>query len=39
VGSICQAILEYYDLQVHAIVLLKPGRIPRTSSEKIQRSV
>jgi acyl-CoA synthetase (AMP-forming)/AMP-acid ligase II/acyl carrier protein len=39
VGSIRQAIAEHYDLQVHAIVLLKPGKIPRTSSGKIQRSI
>jgi acyl carrier protein len=39
VGSIRQAISEHYDLQVHAIVLLKPGKIPKTSSGKIQRSV
>jgi len=39
VGSIRQAISEHFDLQVHAILLLKPGKIPRTSSGKIQRSV
>ena len=39
VGSIRQAISEHYDLQVCDIVLLKPGKIPRTSSGKIQRSV
>jgi acyl-CoA synthetase (AMP-forming)/AMP-acid ligase II/acyl carrier protein len=39
VGSIRQAISEHYDLQVCDILLLKPGKIPRTSSGKIQRSV
>jgi acyl carrier protein len=39
VGSIRQAISEHYDLQVYDIILLKPGKIPRTSSGKIQRSV
>jgi acyl-CoA synthetase (AMP-forming)/AMP-acid ligase II/acyl carrier protein len=39
VGSIRQAISAYFDLQVYAILLLKPGRIPKTSSGKIQRSV
>lgn len=38
VGSIRQAISEHYDLQVCDILLLKPGKIPRTSSGKIQRS-
>jgi acyl-CoA synthetase (AMP-forming)/AMP-acid ligase II/acyl carrier protein len=39
VGSIRQALSTQFDLQVYAIVLLKPGRIPKTSSGKIQRSV
>ncbi|MBW4514614.1 MAG: AMP-binding protein [Timaviella obliquedivisa GSE-PSE-MK23-08B] len=39
VGSIRQAISEHYDLQVYDVVLLKPGKIPRTSSGKIQRFV
>ncbi len=39
VGSVRQAISEHYDLQVYDIVLLKPGKIPKTSSGKIQRSV
>jgi len=39
VGSIRQAISQHYDLQVHAVILLKPGKIPRTSSGKIQRSI
>ncbi len=28
---------EMHDLQVHSVVLIKPGRIPKTSSGKIQR--
>jgi acyl-CoA synthetase (AMP-forming)/AMP-acid ligase II/acyl carrier protein len=39
VGSIRQGISTHFDLQVHAIVLLKPGKIPKTSSGKIQRSL
>jgi acyl-CoA synthetase (AMP-forming)/AMP-acid ligase II/acyl carrier protein len=39
VGSIRQGISTHFDLQVHAIVLLKPGKIPKTSSGKIQRSI
>ena len=35
--SIRQAIAEYHELQVHQVVLLKFGTIPRTSSGKIQR--
>jgi len=38
VGAIRQAVSEEYDLQVHAVVLLKTATIPRTSSGKIQRS-
>ncbi|KYC37612.1 AMP-dependent synthetase [Scytonema hofmannii PCC 7110] len=37
VGAIRQAISEAYELQVYAIVLLKTGTIPKTSSGKIQR--
>jgi len=36
--SIRQAVSELHELQVSAIVLLKPGRILKTSSGKIQRS-
>jgi len=32
-----QALSEVHELQIHAIVLVKPGRIPKTSSGKIQR--
>lgn len=31
------AVAENHDLQLHALVLVKPGRIPKTSSGKIQR--
>ena len=35
--AIRKAIAEHHELQVHAIVLLKTGSIPKTSSGKIQR--
>jgi len=38
ISAIRQAVSEEHDLQVHAIKLLKPATIPRTSSGKIQRS-
>lgn len=37
INSIRQAIAEEHQLQLHALVLLKVGSIPRTSSGKIQR--
>ncbi|MEG4533979.1 AMP-binding protein [Microcoleus sp. D2_18a_D3] len=37
ISSIRQAIAEEYQLQLHALCLLKIGSIPRTSSGKIQR--
>jgi len=33
-----QVVAEQHDLQLHALVLVKPGRIPKTSSGKIQRN-
>ena len=36
-GAIRRAIAENHELQVYAIVLLKTGSIPKTSSGKIQR--
>ena len=35
--AIAQAVWEHHELQVYAIVLLKTGSIPKTSSGKIQR--
>lgn len=32
-----EAVAENHDLQLYALVLVKPGRIPKTSSGKIQR--
>lgn len=37
VGAIRRAIAEQHELQVYAVVLLKTGTIPKTSSGKIQR--
>src|SRR6185369_11915116 len=37
IGAIRQAVSEEHELQVHAIVLLKAGSLPKTSSGKIQR--
>ncbi len=36
-GSMRQAIAEIHELQVHALVLVKPGNVLKTSSGKIQR--
>lgn len=38
IGDIRQAVTENHDLHIHAVLLLKPGSIPRTSSGKIRRS-
>jgi acyl-CoA synthetase (AMP-forming)/AMP-acid ligase II len=37
VGDIRQAVAENHDLQVHQVLLIRAGTIPRTSSGKIQR--
>ena len=37
IGAIRQAVSAEYELQVYAVVLLKPGSLPKTSSGKIQR--
>ena len=37
IGAIRQAVSEEHELQVYAIVLLKPGSLPKTSSGKMQR--
>ncbi len=39
VQAIRRAVGEQHELRVHAVSLLKPGAIPRTSSGKIQRYV
>jgi acyl-CoA synthetase (AMP-forming)/AMP-acid ligase II len=39
ITAIRQAIVRDYDVQTHAIALLKPGQIPRTSSGKVRRSL
>jgi acyl-CoA synthetase (AMP-forming)/AMP-acid ligase II len=39
ITAIRQAIVRDYDVQAHAIALLKPGQIPRTSSGKVRRSL
>jgi len=36
-GAIIQAVAENHDLHTHAVLLLKAGSIPKTSSGKIQR--
>lgn len=38
-ACIHRVIAEQYGIQVHAIALLKPGSIPRTSSGKLQRNL
>lgn len=37
IGAIRQAVTEEFELQVYAVVLLKAGSLPKTSSGKIQR--
>ncbi|MCP4993782.1 MAG: AMP-binding protein [Gammaproteobacteria bacterium] len=37
--QIRQAVSEEHDLQVYAIVLLKPASVPKTTSGKIQRNI
>jgi acyl-CoA synthetase (AMP-forming)/AMP-acid ligase II len=36
-GDIREAVAEAHELQVHAVVLTKPGSVPRTSSGKVRR--
>ncbi|MFE9675365.1 condensation domain-containing protein [Streptomyces sp. NPDC006259] len=38
-ASVRAAVMEACDLAVHAVVLLKPGAIPKTTSGKVQRSL
>jgi amino acid adenylation domain-containing protein len=37
-GAIRRALADEYELELHSVVLIKSGTIPRTSSGKIQRS-
>ncbi|MCU0532510.1 MAG: fatty acyl-AMP ligase [Hydrococcus sp. Prado102] len=37
IGSIRQAVTQEHDLEVYAVLLLKPGSIPKTSSGKLRR--
>lgn len=37
IGDINEAVTLHHELQVYAVVLVKPGSIPKTSSGKIQR--
>ncbi|HEX5746348.1 MAG TPA: amino acid adenylation domain-containing protein [Archangium sp.] len=37
VGIIRQRVAELHELQLHSVVLIEPGSIPKTSSGKIQR--
>jgi len=37
VGAIRQRVAEVHELQVHALVFIEPGHLPKTSSGKIQR--
>lgn len=39
VAAASAALYEAFELQLHAFVLLRPGRVPKTSSGKIQRGV
>ncbi len=36
-SAVRQAVAEEHDIQLYALVLINPGRIPKTSSGKIQR--
>jgi acyl-CoA synthetase (AMP-forming)/AMP-acid ligase II len=37
IAAVRQAVAEQHDLRVHAVILLKTGHIPKTSSGKIRR--
>ncbi|RKH37211.1 hypothetical protein D7Y23_39345, partial [Corallococcus sp. AB050B] len=37
VGAIRQRLAESHELQAHAVVLIEPGSLPKTSSGKVQR--
>ena len=36
-SGISRAVAEHHEIQVHAVVLIKPGTLPKTSSGKVQR--
>lgn len=36
-SGINRAVTEHHEVQVHAVVLIKPGTLPKTSSGKVQR--
>jgi hypothetical protein len=36
IAMICQAVAEIHGVQVHTVLLLKPGALPKTSSGKIR---
>lgn len=36
-AEVGRAVTEYHEVQVHAIALIKPGTLPKTSSGKVQR--
>lgn len=36
-AGVGRAVTEYHEVQVHAVVLIKPGTLPKTSSGKVQR--
>ncbi len=36
-ARISRAVAEHHEIQVHAVVLIKPGTLPKTSSGKVQR--
>ncbi|MBE4753746.1 amino acid adenylation domain-containing protein, partial [Corallococcus sp. ZKHCc1 1396] len=37
IGSIRQRLAELHEVQAHAVVLIEPGSLPKTSSGKVQR--
>ncbi len=39
IGKIIEAVYEDHDVKAHAVLLLAPGQIPKTSSGKVQRHV
>lgn len=37
IGNIYQALMEQYELSAYAVVLVNPGKVPKTSSGKLRR--